>query len=137
MSPDKNSAMPHSDEALLSHQFGRHSDSEEYPCSALNAMIRLSRSMATMDLASHNIRVNCVCPGTVDTPMIQSIIALDSEPKRLRATLDGIQPLGRMARSTEIGEVVAFLVSDRARFMTGSIVTVDGGLLIPIAGSPE
>ncbi len=101
-----------------------------------HAMIGLTRSMA-VDLASRNIRVNCVCPGTVDTPMIQSIIALDSEPKRLRATLDGMHPLGRMARSTEIGEVIAFLVSDRASFMTGSIVTVDGGLLIPIAGSPE
>ena len=69
--------------------------------------------------------------------MIQSIIALDSEPKRLRATLDGMHPLGRMAQPAEIGEVVAFLASDRASFMTGSIVTVDGGLLIPISGSPE
>lgn len=101
-----------------------------------HAMIGLTRSMA-VDLASRHIRVNCVCPGTVDTPMIQSIVALDSEPKRLRTILDGMHPLGRMAQPFEIGEVVAFLASDRASFMTGSIVTVDGGLLIPIAGSPE
>jgi NAD(P)-dependent dehydrogenase (short-subunit alcohol dehydrogenase family) len=101
-----------------------------------HAMIGLTRSMA-VDLASRHIRVNCVCPGTVDTPMIQSIVALDTQPQRLRATLDGMHPLGRMAQPSEIGEVVTFLASDRASFMTGSIVTVDGGLLVPIAGSPE
>jgi NAD(P)-dependent dehydrogenase (short-subunit alcohol dehydrogenase family) len=101
-----------------------------------HAMIGLTRSMA-VDLASSNIRVNCICPGTVDTPMIQEIIALDKYPDRLRGTLNKMHPLGRMAQPSEIGEVVAFLASDRASFMTGSIVTVDGGLLIPIAGSPE
>ena len=69
--------------------------------------------------------------------MIKSIIELDSDPARLRNILDRMHPLGRMAQPSEIGEVVAFLVSDRASFMTGSIITVDGGLLVPIAGSPE
>lgn len=101
-----------------------------------HAMIGLTRSMA-VDLASRNIRVNCVCPGTVSTPMIEGIIALDSDPDRLRQTLNKMHPLGRMAQASEIGEVIAFLASDRASFMTGSIVTVDGGLLVPIAGSPE
>ncbi len=101
-----------------------------------HAMIGLTRSMA-VDMAPSNVRVNCVCPGTVDTPMIQGIIALDSDPDQLRKTLDKMHPLGRMAQPSEIGEVVAFLASDRASFMTGSILTVDGGLLIPIAGSPE
>jgi NAD(P)-dependent dehydrogenase (short-subunit alcohol dehydrogenase family) len=72
-----------------------------------HAMIGLTRSMA-VDLASRHIRVSCVCPGTVDTPMIQSIVALDSHPQRLRATLDGMHPLGKMAQPSEIGEVVAF-----------------------------
>lgn len=99
-------------------------------------MIGLTRSMA-VDMASRNIRVNCICPGTVETPMIKSIIELDSDPARLRNILDRMHPLGRMAQPSEIGEVVAFLVSDRASFMTGSIITVDGGLLVPIAGSPE
>lgn len=101
-----------------------------------HAMIGLTRSMA-MDMASRHIRVNCVCPGTVDTPMILSIIELDSNPDRLKNILNKMHPLGRMAQASEIGEVVAFLASDRASFMTGSIVTVDGGLLVPIAGSPE
>lgn len=101
-----------------------------------HAMIGLTRSMA-VDMASRNIRVNCICPGTVDTPMIKSIIELDSDAARLKGILDRMHPLGRMAQPSEIGEVVAFLASDRASFMTGSIVTVDGGLLVPIAGSPE
>jgi NAD(P)-dependent dehydrogenase (short-subunit alcohol dehydrogenase family) len=85
-----------------------------------HAMIGLTRSMA-VDLASRNIRVNCICPGTVDTPMIKSIIELDSDADRLKGILDRMHPLA----------------SDRASFTTGSIVTVDGGLLVPIAGSPE
>ncbi len=101
-----------------------------------HAMIGLTRSMA-VDLASRQIRVNCVCPGAVDTPMVQSIIALDKQPEHLRSVLNKMHPLGRMAQPSEIGEVIAFLASDRASFMTGSIVTVDGGLLVPIAGSPE
>lgn len=101
-----------------------------------HAMIGLTRSMA-VDLASQQIRVNCVCPGTVDTPMIASIVELDSNPERLRNILDKMHPLGRIAKPSEIGEVIAFLASDRASFMTGSIVTVDGGLTVPLAGSPE
>ena len=95
-----------------------------------HAMIGLTRSMA-VDLASQHIRVNCVCPGTVDTPMIKSIVDLDSNPERLRTILDKMHPLGRIAQPSEIGEVIAFLASDRASFMTGSIVTVDGGLTVP------
>lgn len=101
-----------------------------------HAMIGLTRSMA-VDLASQHIRVNCVCPGTVNTPMIHSIIEMDSNPERLKTILNKMHPLGRIADPEEIGEVVAFLASDRASFMTGSVVTVDGGLTVPIAGSPE
>jgi len=101
-----------------------------------HAMIGLTRSMA-VDMASRNVRVNCVCPGTVNTPMIQSIIELDTNPGKLKSILDKMHPLGRIAQPSEIGEVIAFLASDRASFMTGSIVVVDGGLLVPIAGSPE
>ena len=101
-----------------------------------HAMIGLTRSMA-VDMASRNVRVNCVCPGTVNTPMIQSIIELDTNPDKLKSILDKMHPLGRIAQPSEIGEVIAFLASDRSSFMTGSIVVVDGGLLVPIAGSPE
>jgi NAD(P)-dependent dehydrogenase (short-subunit alcohol dehydrogenase family) len=101
-----------------------------------HAMIGLTRAMA-VDLARRGIRVNCVCPGSVDTPMIRRIIAEDEDPARLEKTLHGMHPIGRMAEPREIGEVILFLAGDRASFMTGSIVTVDGGLLVPIAGSPN
>lgn len=101
-----------------------------------HAMIGLTRTMA-VDLASRGIRVNCVCPGTVDTPMVRSIIETDADPKRLETILHKMHPLGRIAKPSEIGEVIAFLASDRASFMTGSVVVVDGGLLVPLAGSPE
>jgi NAD(P)-dependent dehydrogenase (short-subunit alcohol dehydrogenase family) len=101
-----------------------------------HAMIGLTRSMA-VDLASRGIRVNCICPGTVDTPMIRDTINMDPNPRQLEETLNKMHPIGRIARPEEIGEVVAFLASDGASFMTGSIVTVDGGLLIPIAGTPK
>jgi NAD(P)-dependent dehydrogenase (short-subunit alcohol dehydrogenase family) len=90
-----------------------------------------------VDMASRNVRVNCVCPGTVNTPMIHSIIEMDSDPERLKKILDKMHPLGRVAQPSEIGEVIAFLSSDRASFMTGSIVVVDGGLIVPLSGSPE
>lgn len=101
-----------------------------------HGVIGLTRTMA-VDFAGRGIRVNCVCPGTVDTPMVRATIAQDSNPERLRKVLDGMHPLGRIAQPREIGEVIAFLASDRASFMTGSIVVVDGGLITPIAGSPE
>jgi NAD(P)-dependent dehydrogenase (short-subunit alcohol dehydrogenase family) len=101
-----------------------------------HAMIGLTRSMA-VDLAPRGVRVNCVCPGTVDTPMIRNTINMDPNPQKLEDILNKMHPLGRIARPEEIGEVVAFLASDGASFMTGSIVTVDGGLLVPIAGSPK
>jgi NAD(P)-dependent dehydrogenase (short-subunit alcohol dehydrogenase family) len=101
-----------------------------------HGMIGLTRTMA-VDFASRGIRVNCVCPGTVNTPMVQATIEKDKNPDRLRRILANMHPIGRIAEPREIGEVIAFLASDRASFMTGSIVVVDGGLITPIAGSPE
>jgi NAD(P)-dependent dehydrogenase (short-subunit alcohol dehydrogenase family) len=101
-----------------------------------HALIGLTRTMA-IDFADRSIRVNCICPGTVDTPMVRKIIDTDRNPGALERVLNKMHPLGRIARPEEVGEVAAFLASDRASFMTGSIVTVDGGLLVPLAGSPE
>jgi NAD(P)-dependent dehydrogenase (short-subunit alcohol dehydrogenase family) len=101
-----------------------------------HAMIGLTRTMA-VDLARRGIRVNCVCPGTIDTPMIRWIIEQDEDPARLERVLHNMHPVGRIGKASEIAEVILFLASDRASFMTGSILTVDGGLLVPIAGSPN
>jgi NAD(P)-dependent dehydrogenase (short-subunit alcohol dehydrogenase family) len=100
-----------------------------------HALIGLTRSMA-VDLAASGVRVNCVCPGAVDTPLIHAQYAMVDDIQKFRDSLARAHPIGRMADPREIAEVIAFLASDRASFMTGSIVTVDGGLMTPLPGSP-
>jgi NAD(P)-dependent dehydrogenase (short-subunit alcohol dehydrogenase family) len=100
-----------------------------------HALIGLTRSMA-VDLASQGIRVTCVCPAAVDTPLIHAQYPLVADVEAFKAGLAQAHPLGRIADPREIAEVIAFLLSERASFMTGSIVTVDGGMMSPLPGSP-
>ena len=86
-------------------------------------VINLTRSVA-IDHARENIRVNAVCPGPVDTPIIAGINDLQG----VREAWDARVPMGRFARPEEIAAVVAFLASDDASYMTGSILAVDGGV---------
>jgi NAD(P)-dependent dehydrogenase (short-subunit alcohol dehydrogenase family) len=98
---------------------------------ALNA---LTRAMA-LDHARERIRVNAVCPGSVDTPMLRHSAELFKGAAPLEATLADwgrMHPLGRIASSAEVAEVIVFLLSERASFMTGAEVRVDGGLLAGI-----
>jgi meso-butanediol dehydrogenase/(S,S)-butanediol dehydrogenase/diacetyl reductase len=86
-------------------------------------VINLTRSVA-IDHARENIRVNAVCPGPVDTPILAGINDLQG----VREAWDARVPMGRFARPEEIAAVVAFLASDDASYMTGSILAVDGGV---------
>lgn len=101
-----------------------------------HGLIGLTRSMA-MDCAKDGIRVNAVCPGTVDTPMLKWAASLDPNPQSVYDACNAMHPLGRIAEPREIAEVVAFLLHDNASFVTGAVWTVDGGLLTQIGGVPQ
>ncbi len=101
-----------------------------------HALIGLTRSMA-IDYAHDRIRVNCVAPGTVDTPMLRFAASLDPDPESVYETCRNMHPLGRIAKAEEVAEVVAFLASDRASFVTGACYIIDGGLLLPLGGEPK
>jgi NAD(P)-dependent dehydrogenase (short-subunit alcohol dehydrogenase family) len=91
---------------------------------AKGGLINLTRHMAIAH-ARENIRVNCICPGVVETPLTESWL---SDPKRL-ARASSLHPMGRIGRIEEIASVVVFLLSDEASFMTGAIIPVDGGFM--------
>jgi NAD(P)-dependent dehydrogenase (short-subunit alcohol dehydrogenase family) len=101
-----------------------------------HGLLGLTRSMA-MDFAAKGIRVNAVCPGTVDTPMLEWAASLDPDPKSVYAACNAMHPLGRIAQPREIAEVVAFLAHESSSFVTGAVWTVDGGLLTQIGGVPR
>ncbi len=94
------------------------------------AVLSLTRNLA-LDYAGDNIRVVAICPGSVDTPMLRATAALTA-PDDTEGTLSewgNKHPLGRIARPEEVAEVVVFLASDKASFITGEYVCVDGGLM--------
>lgn len=86
----------------------------------------LTKAMA-LDHAADGIRVNAVAPGTIDSPYFDRIFAQAAEPEKLRAAFEARAVMNRMGKPDEIAEAFLFLASDRSRFATGSIVTVDGG----------
>lgn len=94
------------------------------------AVLSLTRNLA-LDYAKENIRVVAVCPGSVDTPMLRATAALASpdDPAGTLTQWGQKHPLGRIARPEEIAEVVLFLASEKASFITGEYVCVDGGLM--------
>ena len=100
----------------------------------------LTRAMA-LDHAEDNIRVNAVCPASVDTPMLRWAADLFRGEKSVGETVAGwgrMHPLGRVARPEEVAEVIAFLTSPKASFVTGAEYKVDGGILATLGVSlPE
>jgi NAD(P)-dependent dehydrogenase (short-subunit alcohol dehydrogenase family) len=86
----------------------------------------LMKSLA-VNLIQHKIRVNAVCPGLTDTPLMQDAIERSADPTETRARLDRRAPIGRMAQPIEIAQAALFLVSDEASFVVGTTLLVDGG----------
>jgi NAD(P)-dependent dehydrogenase (short-subunit alcohol dehydrogenase family) len=86
-----------------------------------------TRALA-IDHVKQNIRVNCVCPGTVDTPSLAERIKQFADPVKARQDFVARQAMGRLATAEEIAETFVYLVSDESSFMTGQAVYVDGGM---------
>jgi 3alpha(or 20beta)-hydroxysteroid dehydrogenase len=89
---------------------------------AKSAIIGITKT-AALELAPRNIRVNCVCPGTVDTPVHQKE---DKSPEEKLATL--MMPLGRLCRPEEVAALFHFLVADDCSFISGQAICIDGGM---------
>lgn len=89
-------------------------------------VVNMTKSMA-LELAPYKIRVNCICPGVVDTDMYRDYIKSLENPAEMEEGLLQLHPLGRIGRPEDIAYGVLFLASDEAEWITGSILPIDGG----------
>ena len=96
-------------------------------CASKGAVVSMTRSLAA-DYAG-KIRVNCVCPGTVDTPFVEAYLEKyhKHEKAETRKQLDARQPIGRLGKPGEIAHLVLYLCSAEAEFVHGSMMAIDGG----------
>ena len=104
-------------------------------CASKAAVISMTKSLA-LSVAGRGIRVNCVCPGSVDTDMWADldhqvgVVELGLPPGEYRRRRATEIPLGRLARAEDVAHVVSFLASSKASYMTGQAINVTGGLVM-------
>lgn len=95
-------------------------------CAAKGGIVNLTRALA-LDHAAQNVRVNCVCPGSVDTPLLEKEMNDLGGVDLQRPKFASRHPMNRIASPEEVAQAVAFLASDEASFVTGAALPVDGG----------
>jgi meso-butanediol dehydrogenase / (S,S)-butanediol dehydrogenase / diacetyl reductase len=98
---------------------------------AKGGVLAMTKS-AAVKYGRDKIRCNAVCPGDIDTPLVEAYFAAAEDPEALRAQAEGEYPLGRIGQPREIARAVLFLASDDASFITGEALVVDGGVLAEI-----
>lgn len=91
------------------------------------AIISLTRQMAR-EYASQGVRVNCIAPGTVETPLNVQVLARSSNPQALRAGWERMHPIGRLGQPLDIAYGALYLVGDESSWVTGQCLVIDGGL---------
>ena len=96
-------------------------------CATKGAVVAITRQLAG-DYAGQ-VRINCICPGTVDTPFVEAYLEKyhKHEKERVRAELNQRQPIGRLGKPDEIANLALYLASDEAAFVHGAAVAIDGG----------
>jgi NAD(P)-dependent dehydrogenase (short-subunit alcohol dehydrogenase family) len=95
-------------------------------CASKGAIVQLTRQLA-VDYAEHGVRVNSVAPGSVDTPFLTRYLDSQPDPVAAERAIKAAHPMGRIGSPQEIAEVIAFLASDASSFITGAILSADGG----------
>jgi 2-hydroxycyclohexanecarboxyl-CoA dehydrogenase len=95
--------------------------------SGTKAAVMASSKALAREMARHNIRVNCVAPGPVDTALWAGM-ADEADMNKLTAALARMIPLGRIGQPEDVADVVAFFASDDSRYLTGQVLSIDGGL---------
>ena len=96
-------------------------------CASKAGVVSLTRSMA-LDYAKQNLRVNCVCPGIIHTPMLERRFAMQPDREQAYRDTSRRPPVQYIGRPEDVAASIAYLASDEARFVTGSALTIDGGV---------
>lgn len=96
-------------------------------CASKGAVVALTRAVA-IDHVGQNVRCNCLCPGTVDSPWVGRLLDQAPDPVAERAALVARQPMGRLGTPEEVARAAVYLASDDASFITGTAFVIDGGL---------
>ncbi|MEM0356929.1 MAG: SDR family oxidoreductase [Candidatus Bathyarchaeia archaeon] len=95
-------------------------------CASKGGVLAFTRALA-LELAPYKIRVNCICPGTIETPLVRQIWEKSGKPEEMRESRLKLHPIGRLGKPEDVANAALFLASDEASFITGTALFVDGG----------